>query len=70
MFDPLATVKPAIAFLGALALVVLGLIMVPMTVQAVGMPVSLTCSYPTAAFDPGYGVSQLAVTPACILATR
>ena len=70
MFTPHAPRKPILAFLGALALIVFGLAVVPMTVQAVSLPLSLTCSNSTSVYDPGYGVGQLAVTPTCTLVSQ
>jgi hypothetical protein len=59
------TVNPFLAFFAGLALVAFGLVAVPMTVSAIAHPLPVSCASANIAYDPGYGVSQLAAGPSC-----
>ena len=63
--------KPALAFFAGLGLVIFGLAAVPVTVAALGHPLSISCTAASIGYDPGYGISQLAASPSCsIIAKR
>ncbi len=63
--------KPAFAFIAAICLVICGLVAVPVTVAALGHPLSISCTAASIGYDPGYGISQLAASPSCsIIAQR
>ena len=57
--------KPVVAFLSGLGFVVFGLVAVPMTVAALGQPLTITCTGAFVDYDPGYGIGQLAASPSC-----
>ena len=59
------TAAPAYAFIAGLVLVALGLVAVPMTVSALNAGLPLSCTAMQINYDPGYGVSPLAVSPSC-----
>jgi xanthosine utilization system XapX-like protein len=65
-----APATPAVAFLSALALIAIGLVVVPATVRALGQPFSLACSNAFSDYDPGYGIGELAASPSCTLVSR
>lgn len=62
--------KPVLALIAGLALVTFGLVAVPMTVAALGQPLSISCSAANIGYDPGYGISQLAASPSCIVTAQ
>ena len=64
------TAKPVFAFLAGLALVAFGLVAVPMTVAALGQPLSISCTAANIGYDPGYGIGQLAASPSCTLTAQ
>jgi hypothetical protein len=65
------TAAPAYVFLTGLALVILGLVAVPMTVSALSAGLPISCTAAAIGYDPGYGVGPLAATPSCqIIAQR
>lgn len=61
----MSVTKPVLAFTAALASVAFGIFAVPMTVSALTPPLSITCTGALVAYDTGYGIGQLAASPAC-----